>query len=142
VDECRTPARRAADRRGAVRRLATDRPFRPPQQQPAARLFTRQRFLTEWAFDTFSEDASMKLSFLDVHLSQVVLGVAATASEGVLVYHVFVSADALLELGATDDARTWLPAFHRNESLIAARVKAMQRPAPDAPAVIESIAAG
>ncbi|MFL6627640.1 MAG: hypothetical protein ACJ8IK_05975 [Burkholderiaceae bacterium] len=84
----------------------------------------------------------MKLSFLDVHLSQVVQGVAATASEGVLVYHVFVSADALLELGATDDVRTWLPAFHRNESLIAARVKAMQRAAPDAPAVIESLAAG
>jgi len=84
----------------------------------------------------------MKLSFLDVHLSQVVRGVAATASEGVLVYHVFVAPEALLELGASEDVATWLPAFHRNESLIAAHVKAMQRAAPDAPAIIESLAAG
>ena len=84
----------------------------------------------------------MKLSFLDVHLSQVVRGVAATASEGVLVYHVFVSPEALLELGATDDTATWVPAFRRNESLIAAHVKAMRRGAPDAPAIIETLAAG
>jgi len=84
----------------------------------------------------------MKLSFLDVHLSQVVRGVAATASEGVLVYHVFISPEALLELGATQDTETWLPAFHRNESLIAAHVKGMQRAAPDAPAVIESLTVG
>jgi len=82
----------------------------------------------------------MKLSFLDVHLSQVVRGVAATASEGVLVFHVFVSPEALIELGATEDADTWLPTFHRNESLIAAHVKAMRRTAPDAPAIIESLA--
>jgi hypothetical protein len=88
------------------------------------------------------EGVSMKLSFLDVHLSQVVRGVAATASEGVLVYHVFVSPEALLELGATADDATWLPAFHRNESLIAAHVKAMPRRAADAPAIIESLAAG
>lgn len=90
----------------------------------------------------FPEGASMKLSFLDVHLSQVVRGVAATASEGVLVYHVFVSPEALLELGATEDTATWVPAFHRNETLVAAHVKAMRRAAPDAPAIIESLTVG
>ena len=84
----------------------------------------------------------MKLSFLDVHLSQVVRGVAATASEGVVVFHVFVAPEALLELGATDDVATWLPAFHRHESLIAAHVRSMPRAAPDAPAIIVSLAAG
>ena len=84
----------------------------------------------------------MKLTFLDVHLSQVVRGVAATASEGAIVFHVFVSPEALLELGATDDDATWLAAFHRNESLIAAHVKAMRRADPGAAAVIESLAAG
>jgi len=84
----------------------------------------------------------MKVSFLDVHLSQVVLGVAATASEGVLVYHVFVSPEALRELGATEDRTTWLPAFHRNEALIAAHVKSLQRATPDAPAIIESLSTG
>ncbi|HEY9029218.1 MAG TPA: hypothetical protein VIP05_33340 [Burkholderiaceae bacterium] len=84
----------------------------------------------------------MKVSFLDVHLSQVVLGVAATASEGVQVYHVFVSPEALRELGATEDTATWLPAFHRNESLIAAHVKTLRRAAPDTPAIIESLATG
>lgn len=84
----------------------------------------------------------MKVSFLDVHLSQVVRGIAATASEGVLVYHVFVSPEALLEPGATDDDATWLAAFHRNESLIAAHVKAMHRVKPDAPAIIESLVVG
>jgi len=84
----------------------------------------------------------MKLSFLDVHVSHAVQGVAATASEGVLVYHVFVAADALRELGATDDAATWLAAFHRNESLIAAHVKAMPGRAPDGPAIIASLNAG
>jgi len=82
----------------------------------------------------------MKLSFLDVHLSQVVRGVAATASEGVLVFHVFVSPEALRELGASEDTATWVPAFHRSEALIAAHVKAMERTAPDAPAIIESLA--
>ena len=54
----------------------------------------------------------------------------------------FVSPEALLELGASEDTATWLPAFHRNESLIAAHVKGMQRLAPDAPAIIESLTAG
>ena len=81
----------------------------------------------------------MKLSFLDVHLSQVVRGIAATASEGALVYHVFISPEALLELGASEDSTTWLPAFHRNEALIAAHVKGMRRAAPDTPAIIESL---
>ncbi|HEY9010139.1 MAG TPA: hypothetical protein VIN06_03900 [Devosia sp.] len=83
----------------------------------------------------------MKLSFLDVHVSQAVRGVAATVSEGVFVYLLFISPEALHDLGASDDVDTWLPTFHCKESLIAEQIRRMQRPAPDAPAILDSIIA-
>lgn len=83
----------------------------------------------------------MKPSFRDVHLSAALQGVSATASEGVCVYRVFVAAEALLELGATKDSTTWVPAFYEHEARIAARATAVRRNAPEGTAIIEAIEA-
>jgi hypothetical protein len=89
-----------------------------------------------------SDSPLTRILFRNVHLADAIEGVTALASEGVLLYRVFVSADALREVGATADPRSWVPTFHQNESVIAAWVAARPRQAPDATAIIETLTLG
>jgi len=84
----------------------------------------------------------MEICFRDARLSDVVQGVTAVVSEGVLVYRVFVTAEALVELGASEDPRTWLPAFHRHAVRIAERVAERPRKTADGTAIIETFGPG
>ncbi len=60
---------------------------------------------------------SAKVEIVDAHLSAILQGVSATAHDGGLTFSIFVSGDALAELGASRD--TWLEAFAANEQRIA-----------------------
>lgn len=85
---------------------------------------------------------SAQPSFHDVHLSDAIQGVAATVREGVFTYKLFVSVEALRELGATEDSISWVPTFLAHESEVAVAASAAHRKKPNAAAFIATFVPG
>lgn len=81
-------------------------------------------------------------SFHDVHLSDAIQGVVATVREGVFTYKLFVSVEALRELGATEDTTSWVPTFLAHQSEVAIAASAEHRKKPNAAAFIATFAPG
>ena len=77
-----------------------------------------------------------RLTIVDVAPQSGLLGLAGTMVDGEVSYRVFVSLEALRELGASVDPASWLQTLRANEELISASASDFHRRTPLGPALV------
>ncbi len=80
-----------------------------------------------------------RLSIVNVATQSGLLGLSGTIVDGEVSYRVFVSLEALRELGAGDDIASWLQTLHANEGLISAKASEFHCRTPLGPALVTKL---